>query len=184
MELADQKINQFLTDLAAKKPAPGGGSASALAGAMAAALVEKVAVFTVGKEKYQPVEKEFREIITKAKKLRQELLDLVEKDTKAYQAVIKTKNSQEAIEEAARVPLETAQKSLAVFKMAILVSEKGNQNLRSDAFCALELATASIYGALENVRANLPFLKDKRVIEDLQEKIETVLNGTQSLVKV
>jgi len=176
-------MDKFLKDLASRKPAPGGGSASALAGAIAAALVNKVAILTIGKKKYKEVEKEFKQLNDRATKLQRELLKLVDEDTKAFMAVIKTKGGQKAIQKAAQAPLETAQKSLEVLKMAVYASEHGNQNLRSDAFCAIELATAAIYGALENVRVNLPHFEDERLVKDLRDKIEAVLNGTTSLVK-
>lgn len=175
-------MNKFLKDLSSKKPAPGGGSASALAGAMAAALVNKVCVLTVSKEKYRGVEKEFKQLSKQAIKLQSELFKLADKDTKAFMKV-KTKGSQEAFKKAAEVPLETAQRSLAILKMAVYASEYGNQNLRSDAFCAIELATAAIYGALENVRANLPYIKDEKYLRELKDKVEHVLNGTDGLVK-
>lgn len=176
-------MDKFLKKVASKKPAPGGGSASALAGAMAAALVNKVCVLTIGKEKYREKEEEFKKFSQQATKLQKELFRLVDKDTQVYLEVVKTKGSQESFKRAAEVPLETAQKSLAVLKMAGYASEHGNQNLRSDAFCAIELATASVYGALENVRANLPFIGDEKYIGELKNKVDQILNGTESLVK-
>jgi len=176
-------VNRFLKDLSSKKPAPGGGSASALAGAMAVALVNKVCVLTIGRAKYKNVEKEFKQLNQQATKLQKELFKLVDEDKKAYLEVVKTKGSQKAIKKAAEVPLETAQKSLEVLKMACYASENGNQNLRSDAFCAIELATAAVYGALENVRANLPFIKDDKFANELRKKIDKTLNGGQPITK-
>jgi formiminotetrahydrofolate cyclodeaminase len=97
MKLADQKIKQFLEELASKRPAPGGGSASALAGAMAATLVNKVASLTIGKEKYKKVEEEFKRLNREALKLQEELIKLVDADTEAFMAVMRTKGSQQAI---------------------------------------------------------------------------------------
>lgn len=176
-------MNQFLSDLGSKKPAPGGGSASAMAGAMAAGLVNKVCLLTIGKKKYQEVEKRFSQLNQQAEELQKELLQLVKEDEKAFLEVMKTKGSDKAVKKAAEVPLETARKSLAVLKMACYASEHGNQNLRSDAFCAIELATAAVYGALENVRVNLPFIKDEPYLRDLRDKVDQVLNGNESLVK-
>ncbi len=176
-------MKKFLNDLSSKKPAPGGGSASALAGAMAASLASKVCIFTLGKDKYKDVEKQFKELNKQATKLQMELFKLADEDKKAYLKVVKTKGSQEAVQKAAEVPLETAQKSLEVLKMACFVSEHGNQNLRSDAFCAIELATAAVYGALENVRANIPHIENEKYLGELKDKVEKVLNGTNNLVK-
>lgn len=183
MKLRDQKIEEFLENLGSKKPAPGGGSSSALAGALAGALVVKIASLTVGKEKYKKVEKRFEEMIKEAGELQKELLGLVDEDTQAYLQVVKSKGSQEAIKKAAGVPLETAQKSLEVLRMASYAAAHGNQNLRSDAHCAIELATAAIYGALENVRVNLPLIKDQRLVGEIKDVVDEVLNGTNKLVK-
>jgi formiminotetrahydrofolate cyclodeaminase len=191
MRLIDQKIKQFLKDLASKKPAPGGGSASALAGAMGAALVGKVARLT----KENP---EVSKIAQKTDNLRDELLKLSDKDCQAYGEVVKayrlpkgseTQNAirktriQEALKQAAEVPMETAKKSLEVLYLASFVAAHGNQNAVSDARCAIELATAAVYGALENVRVNLPYLEDQRFAGNLRDKMEQVLNGTDRLVK-
>jgi len=176
-------MDELLKDLSSKKPAPGGGSASALAGAMAAALVNKVCVLTIGRAKYKNVEKEFKQLNQQATKLQKELFKLIDEDKKAYLEVVKTKGSQPAIKKAAEAPLETAQKSLGILKIAVYASENGNQNLRSDAFCAIELATAAVYGALENVRANLPYIKDEKYLRELKDEVGRVLNGAESLVK-
>ncbi len=179
----DQTIKEFLDSLSSKTPTPGGGSASALAGAMASALVVMVAEFTLGKEKYKDQEEKIRGISDKSKVLQMELFGLVDADSEAYEEVVRTKGSQPAVKKAAEVPLTTAQKSLEVLKMAEYVSEFGNQNLRSDAFVAMELAQAAVYGALENVRINLPFIKDEKEAEKLKCEVEKVLDGTNGLVK-
>ena len=172
--LKGKKIADFLTDLASKKPAPGGGSASALAGAMAAGLVVKVAELTLGKEKYKERQGDFEKIRAEAREKLTKLTKLIEEDTKAYRQVVKTKFSQPAVKYAAKVPLETAQVSLTVLKMASVAAKYGNQNCRSDALCAIKLATAAIDGALENVRANLPFIKDKKFCQKLKDQIEEI----------
>jgi len=176
-------MNQFLADLASKKPAPGGGSASAMAGAMAAGLVRKVCLLTIGKKKYQKVTERFSQLNQEAEELQKALIQLAKKDEEAFLEVMKTKGSEKAVKKAAEVPLETARRSLAVLKMANYASKHGNQNLRSDAFCALELATAAVYGALENVRVNLPFIQDEAYLRDLKNQIDEVLESTARLVK-
>ena len=183
MKLAEKKIRVFLDELAGKKAAPGGGSAAALAGAMAASLVVMVAEFTIGKEKYKDINEEMEKVRNEGMNLKDELLELVDEDTRAYLEVMKTKGGQAATLKAAEVPLSTAQKSLSVLKMAVWASEIGNQNLRSDAFCAIELATAAIYGALENVRVNLPYLKNQKVVNSLKDEIEEILTGANQFVK-
>lgn len=176
--IKDQKIKDFLNDLASKKPVPGGGSTSAVVGAMAAALVAMVANLTVGKEKYQEVEEDFEQILGKAERLKDQLLRLADEDALAYQAVVKTKG-QEAIKTAAEVPLKTAQQSLEVLKLASFAVKEGNKNAISDARCAIELATAAIYGAIENVRINLSYIEDKKFIKELKAKVKEVMAGAE-----
>src|SRR4030042_3083887 len=176
-------MKKFLDEVASKKPAPGGGSASALAGALAAALVNKVCLLTIGKDKYRDVAEQFKQLNQEVVNLQKDLSELVDKDAQAYQEVVKTKGSQVAVKKAEEGPLETAKKSLEVLKRAIYASESGNQNLRSDAFCAIELATAAVYGALENVRINLPFIKDEKYLGELKNKVDEILDGAETLVK-
>jgi len=180
--IKDQKIKDFLNDLASKKPVPGGGAVSALAGAIAAALVAMVANLTIGKEKYQEVEYDFKKILAKAEELKEQLTRLADEDCFAYQAVVKTK-SQEAMKTAAEVPLLTAQKALEVLKLASFAAHKGNQNAVSDARCAIELATAAIYGAMENVRINLPYIEDKKFVRQLKSGIKKILTGAEEGVE-
>lgn len=182
MKIQDQKIKQFLEYLASKKPVPGGGSASALAGATAAALVAKVANLTIGREKYKEVEEDFKKVLEQAEKLKKQLVRLAEEDALAYQAVVKTR-SQEAIKTAAEVPLKTAQKSLEVLKMASYAAKEGNKNAVSDAKCAIELATAAIYGAIENVKINLGYIQDKEFTSKLRGKIKELLAEAEEEVK-
>lgn len=182
--IVEQKIKQFLEDLASKKPTPGGGAAAALAGAMGAGLVGKVARLTRDNS-------EVSKIAGKADKLRSELLELSDKDCQAYDEVVKayrlpkecdkkqeTRNRkiQEALKGAAEVPMETAKKSLEVLKLASFVAASGNQNAVSDARCGIELATGAIYGALENVKINLSQVKDEKFVEKFKEEIEKILS--------
>lgn len=184
MIIKEEKIKDFLDDLASKKPTPGGGATSAVAGAMAAALVSMVAKLTVVKAKDKG--KEFEEIEEKAERLRKELLLLADEDCQAFERVMqayRTKKEepgrlrkiQKALEEASQVPLETAEKSVAVVKLANDCAREGNQNAVSDARVALELATAAVYGALENVRINLESIKDSKFGEEIKEKIDNLL---------
>lgn len=182
MAIADEKIKQFLDDLASRKPVPGGGSASALAGAIGAALVAKVANLTIGKEKYKEVEEDFKKVLGQAEKLRKQLIRLAEEDSLAYKAVVKTR-SQEAIKTAAEVPLKTAQNSLEVLRMASYAAKEGNKNAVSDARCAVELATAAVYGAIENVKINLGYIQDAEFAKKLKGKIKEILAGAESFVK-
>ena len=167
---------QFLESLAAGTAAPGGGSASAYAGAMAAALVGMVARLTLGKKKYAEVEAQMQSVLESADKLRADLAAAVRDDAAAFEAVLeafklaKDNEAQqaaraEAIEQAyvhaADVPLRTARAAVATLGLATVAAEKGNVNALSDSGSAAYLAKAALSGAALNVRANAAAIKDR-----------------------
>jgi glutamate formiminotransferase/formiminotetrahydrofolate cyclodeaminase len=166
----------FLESLSAGTAAPGGGSASAYAGAMAAALVGMVARLTLGKKKYAEVEAQMQSVLESADKLRADLAAAVRDDAAAFVAVLEafklakdTEAQQaaraEAIEQAyvhaADVPLRTARAAVATLGLAAIAAEKGNVNALSDSGSAAYLAKAALSGAALNVRANAAAIKDR-----------------------
>ena len=82
---------------------------------------------------------------------------------------------QKALKKAAEIPLETAQKSVEVAKLASFCVREGNQNAVSDARCGIELATSAVFGALENVRINLESIKDNKFNEEIRDKMDNLL---------
>jgi formiminotetrahydrofolate cyclodeaminase len=181
MKIRDQKIKDFLDDLSSKQPTPGGGATAALAGAMASALVSMVAKLSVAKKE------DFKEIEEKAEELRKELLSLADEDCHAFESVMKAyridkskpereRKIQEALKEAAELPMETAGKAVEIVKMASFCAREGNQSAVSDARVAIELGTAAVYGALENVRINLENIKDPKFNEEMKGKIKDLLD--------
>ena len=173
MHFAGEKYSGILDSLASADPTPGGGTAAALAGAMAASLVEMVANLTVNRKKYAAVQVEMEAVRGAAHALRSSLLALAEEDALAYQAVmtahklpksteeevaIRKAASEKAVFLAADVPLRTARTALGVIEQAKFVAEKGNQNALTDAGVAGLMAFAALRGALYNVRINLTSL--------------------------
>lgn len=185
----DAKIETtFLDNLAAGTATPGGGSAAANAGAMAAGLVGMVARLTVGKKKYKDVEAEMWGVIEKADKLRAELSAAVEQDSAAFEAVMaafrlpKSSDDEkalrlEAIEQATlhatEVPLDVAAKSVEVLELALQVVADGNTNAITDAGTAAALARASLNGVGLNVRINLISLNDKSKVRRITKELKS-----------
>ncbi len=165
----------FLDQVAAGTPTPGGGSAAAYAGSMAASLVSMVARLTVGKKKYADVEKRMWQIIDQAEALRLQLLETMQQDSAAFEAWMSAnrlpKDTEEqqaqraaaletAVINAVEVPLKTMSQSVEAMKLALEMAEKGNINAISDAGSAGEMANAGITAAGYNVRINCPGLTD------------------------
>lgn len=153
-QIKQQTIGEFLDDLASRSAAPGGGSVSALSGAMAAALISMVCRLTIGKKKYAGVAKEMKRILKESEKLRKNFLHLAEQDKQAFLNVIKNKYSKTSLKSAAAVPMKTAKLAYRILKLAEIIAKKGNRNALSDAKIAVDLARIARRGALLNVKAN------------------------------
>ena len=187
MVTKDKKIKTFLDTLASKSPTPGGGSAAALVGAMSAALLSMVGNLTIGKEKYLDVENDIKRLLEKSEKLRADFEELIEKDIEAFNqfmAVMKlpketkeqkenrSREMQNALKDAANVPLEIARKSLEVLNICQEVAAKGNKNVISDAGVGAIVAEAAFESAILNVKINSGMIKDEKDKKDLKREIE------------
>ena len=188
--LIDKKVSNFLEELASNSPTPGGGSVAALAGALGAALISMVGNLTVGKKKYEDVEEDIKKIISSSEKLRYELSQLIEEDVKVFnnfmatykipketedEKKIRTEKIQEALIEAARVPLKVAYKCVDILSLTKEVAEKGNINVVSDAGVAALMAEAALKSAILNVKINLRMIKDEKIREELSFSIKELL---------
>ncbi len=159
----DQAIKIYLDDLAAKIPAPGGGSAGALNAAMAAALISMVVNFTLNKPKYEKYGKELKEILNKSEALRKEFLNLVDLDVTAY----KSKNMRDAL----NIPFMVARLSFEGIKLCPALIKKGNINLITDVAVAAVFFEASFASACFNVEINLKSLGDKKLAKVIKGEL-------------
>jgi glutamate formiminotransferase/formiminotetrahydrofolate cyclodeaminase len=179
----------FIEELASNKPSPGGGSAAAYTGAMAAALISMVARLTIGKKKYEAVTAQMQEILLQAERIRIELVELVQQDAKAFDDVMaafklpREEQDQESLRmqaieiatlNAAQVPMQVAQLALKTLALAERAVSLGNINAISDASSAAALAIASIIAAGYNIRINLANLNDEIAIASLHKQLEQV----------
>jgi glutamate formiminotransferase/formiminotetrahydrofolate cyclodeaminase len=186
----------IITALAAATPTPGGGSASAYAGAMGAALVCMVARLTTGKKKYADVEQQMWELISQAESLQQGLQMDVAADAAAFDDLMKavklpkeTPEQQAARDQAvrlatlqaARVPLAVCNKSCQVMSLAITAANLGNLNAISDAGSGFSLARAAFTGAGMNVQINLLGMADDPEAKQLLAELESLRAKVQPL---
>jgi glutamate formiminotransferase/formiminotetrahydrofolate cyclodeaminase len=182
----------FVEALAADTPTPGGGSASALAGAMAAALAEMVCGITLKKKSLAAIYPAVQEARDKLAALRARLLEAVDRDSASYDSVMaafklpkstepELKSRRAAIEsaskKAAEVPLETAQMAVEVSRIAESLRPITAPQAASDLVVAHHLASTAIEGALANVRANLPSIHDSHWVQDIETQIRTLTAG-------
>lgn len=166
----------FIQKLADATPAPGGGSAAAFGGAMAAGLVAMVAGLTIGKKKYAEVEAAMVETKQKAEGLKDALQAIVDEDAQAFTKVMDAfklpKDSEvekvarilaidAATMTAAEVPLKSARLALNVMELGAYVMMHGNLNAISDGASALSLGFAAVIAAVTNVKINVSSLNEK-----------------------
>lgn len=148
-------------------PAPGGGSAAALTGALAVSLMEMVLNYTVGKDKYREFEPELSQALKLSQELKQKLSVLIDKDVEAYQKLSAVLNSQDniakekALKDAAGVPMEICNYSYEAMKLCRSIMDKTNKNLITDIGVAAALLEAAYESALFNININLKGIKDK-----------------------
>ena len=184
--LTNQKITDFLQKTASGNPVPGGGSVSALSAALGAGLTEMVANLTVGKKGYEAVESEMKDIAATVQSLRNKLVTEVDKDSNAYKDVLaafklpKTTEKeqeqrkqaiQDAMKNAARVPLGVAYDALKVMDLAEKVIRDGNRNAASDGAVGTMMSRTAALGALFNVKINLASVKDKPFVEEMMREV-------------
>ncbi len=166
---ANKTIKKYLEDLSAKKPVPGGGSASALAAALGASLISMVVNFTLGKPKYLKYQKDLKKILAQSDKLRREFLRLTDEDILAY--------SSKDIKKATQVPYKIAVLCFTGIKLCPELADKGNVNLVSDVAVAAVLLEAAFSAAYYNVLINLAKLDKKSAVKfknDLDKKMKSV----------
>jgi formiminotetrahydrofolate cyclodeaminase len=170
---ADQSLHDLLDAVAAQRPAPGGGSSAAWAGAFGAGLVEMAASFTLARPKYAGVHHRMGDVRVQAKTLRRRLLELAEADADAYEPVIaalrmperhplRERRLDEARSNAADVPLEAAEASATIAELAAEAARVGNEHLTGDAITGALLAEAGCRAAARLVEINLAGRADPR----------------------
>jgi glutamate formiminotransferase/formiminotetrahydrofolate cyclodeaminase len=181
-KLVDMSLESFVWETSSESPAPGGGSVSATMGALGAALGTMVANLSSHKRGWDDRWGEFAGWAEKGAQLQKRLLELVDEDTEAFNAIMKAfempKGSDEekaaraaAVEEATKnaslVPLTVMKEALKVFPLLKEMVEKGNPNSVTDAAVGVLAVRACIRGAYLNVRINVKGLKDKSFAERL-----------------
>lgn len=192
--LKDMVIKEFVEELSSKSPAPGGGSVAALSGSLASALASMVFSLTTGKKDYNGYDDQIKEKINigmaKTSQLKEEFLELMEKDVEAFlelmeafkmpkatEAEIKERGVkiQEGYVKALEIPLKVAQEALKTFDYIEVAARWGNKNASSDAGVAAIMAQAAIEGAILNVRINLASIKDNEYKARIEVECQDLL---------
>jgi formiminotetrahydrofolate cyclodeaminase len=193
--MLDQSCREFVRALASKAPVPGGGGASAYAGALGVALGSMVANLTVGKKKYEAFEEDMRTILKKSEALQSDLMELVSRDAQAFEPLakaygmprqteqerrIRSEVMEEALVAASLVPLEIMEKAYEGVVLQDELALKGSRIAISDVGVGVQLLKAAILGASMNVLINTKSMENRSKAQDIEKNtMRLISHGTR-----
>lgn len=195
--LTEKSIHEFLAELKSDSPAPGGGSAAALAGAVGAALGAMVGNLTVSSAKYANVHAEMKQLIPSLEGKLKSLEGYIDEDTEAFNQVmaayklpkstdaeklLRSQVIQQALQEASKLPMKVAQVCMEVLELSYKMLELGNSNAASDAAVAGRMAHAAVWSAVYNVEINVASIKDADFVNQMSEQIRLVVDKSDALL--
>jgi len=194
-ELVSLTAEGFANETASESPAPGGGSVSAYIGALGVSLATMVANLSSHKAGWDERWEEFSAWAEKGQKLKDELLYLVDEDTRAFNRIMdafglpkgteeekaaRTAAIQEATKYAIEVPFRTMQKAYESFEIIRAMVETGNPNSVTDAGVGALCARSAVIGAYLNVKVNGAGMKDKVFLEEIMKRAEELVSKAKA----
>ncbi len=186
MSLTDKSIGEFALALSSKAPTPGGGGASALVGALGAALGIMVGELTVGKKKYADVEEDLRALMAEAAELRDKLLREIDKDAEVFGPLAEAYSipkedpkraevMEKCLRDACAVPMDIMRLSCRAIELQQGFAEKGSALVISDAGTGVVFCWAALYGGALNVRVNTRLMADRAYAEKLNAEVDAMM---------
>ena len=193
-------IQEFLDVLSSKEPVPGGGGASALAGALGNALGQMVANLTIGKKKYARVEDESKELAERMKGIQGQFSALADQDAKVFAPLAKCYSLPSGTEEekaykaevmearlleASLVPMEIMEKAWEMLEIMDILADKGSRMAVSDVGVGVQFIRTALLGAVMNVYINTKSMKNREKAEEMNEKAERLIKeGTEAADRI
>jgi formiminotetrahydrofolate cyclodeaminase len=184
--MLDNSLMDFSRQLSTKAPVPGGGGTSAYVGALGIALGSMVGNLTLGKKKYEGVQDEIKELLTKSEELRDKLQRLVEKDAEVFYPLSQAYGLPKATEEekqkrdevmqrclrdASMVPLEIAENALEAIKLHERYAQIGTRIAISDVGVGVAFCMAALKGAKLNVLINTRLMKNAELKNEIENRL-------------
>ena len=193
-------IQEFLDVLSSKEPVPGGGGASALAGALGNALGQMVSNLTIGKKKYALVEDEIKELAERMKGIQGQFTQLADQDAKVFAPLAKCYSLPSGTEEeksykaevmearlldASLVPMEIMEKAAEMLEIMDILADKGSRMAVSDVGVGVQFIRTALLGAVMNVYINTKSMKNREKAEEMNEKAERLIReGTEAADRI
>ena len=194
MHTADQTCGAFLDALASRAPTPGGGGASALAGAVGAALCTMVGNYTVGKKKYAAVEEDVKALMARAEDIRGRLLAQVDADAAAFEPLSRAyaipkddpdreKVMEQCLRDAAAAPMEILRLSCEAIDLHREMLDKGSVMMLSDVGTGAVLCWGALYGAWLNVKVNTKSMADRAYAGAMNREADQLVNQYRKIAE-
>ena len=195
MNTAGYKIDEYINELGSKAPVPGGGGASAVAGALSAALAGMVCNLTVGKKSYITVEEDVKKILADMNEHMESFIRLSDKDAEVFYPLsqaygfkpqndeekkLHEENMEKLLFNAAMVPLDIMKEAYAMLGAIDFLAKKGSKLAISDAGVAVSMLRSAVCGAMMNVVINVKYMKDRikaqNILDEASELLENTMN--------
>lgn len=190
MKISEQTCGGFVELLASNEPAPGGGGAAALCGAIGTALSNMVGSLTLGKKKYADVEEEIKAMKSECDQLQMELLELIDGDAESFRPLAaayglpanteeeklhKSQVLEKCSKDACHVPLAIMQKCCRAIELAERFAAIGSKLAVSDAGCSAVILSGALKAASLNIYINTKGLQDEAFALEMNQKVDQML---------
>jgi len=197
-ELANRVTFDLVDEVSRDSPAPGGGSVAALSGSLGVALGVMVANLCTSKAGFEVRKKELSKIAEEGQEIKEFLVNAIDEDTNAFDKVIKAmrmpKDSdtekklrdgkmQEGYKAATEIPLETVEYCRKALEICERISKLMDDSMASDVGSGAHMSIAGAQSAAYNVKINLKSIKDKKYINETEEKLELMLSECEKLLR-
>ncbi|GMO03374.1 cyclodeaminase/cyclohydrolase family protein [Lachnoanaerobaculum sp. JCM 36186] len=195
MNTAGYNIDEYIKELGSKAPVPGGGGASAVAGALSAALSSMVCNLTVGKKSYISVEDDIKKILEDMNKHMESFIKLSDKDAEVFYPLSQAygfkpqndeekkmheENMEKLLFDAAMVPLDIMKEAYSMLVAVDFLAKKGSKLAVSDAGVAVSMLRSAVCGAMMNVVINVKYMKNREKAQDLMDEASEILENTMN----
>ena len=195
MNTAGYNIDEYIKELGSKAPVPGGGGASAVAGALSAALSSMVCNLTVGKKSYISVEDDVKKILEDMNKHMESFIKLSDKDAEVFYPLSQAygfkpqndeekkmheENMEKLLFDAAMVPLDIMKEAYSMLVAVDFLAKKGSKLAVSDAGVAVSMLRSAVCGAMMNVVINVKYMKNREKAQDLMDEASEILENTMN----
>ena len=195
MNTAGYNIDEYIKELGSKAPVPGGGGASAVAGALSAALAGMVCNLTVGKKSHIAVEDDVKRILEDMNKHMESFIRLSDKDAEVFYPLsqaygfkpqnneekkLHEENMEKLLFNAAMVPLDIMKEAYAMLGAIDFLAKKGSKLAVSDAGVAVSMLRSAVCGAMMNVVINVKYMKNREKAQDLMDEASEILENTMN----